>query len=161
MTPLRLSPAEVIQFLDSVAAPKHRTILTTCSAAGLRISEAVRLTLPAIDSQRMVLRVAQGKGQKDRYVMLSPTLLAILRDWWRVSRSTPWLFPGDRPEDPITTRAVNRALPEGPSALRHSEADHAPFAAPRLRGPSPGSRHWFSSCRSTARHDMMSSFCMV
>ena len=107
--PVVLSPAEVVQFLDCVAAAKHRTILTTCYAAGLRISEAVRLTPPAIDSQRMVLRIEQGKGQKDRYVMLSPKLLTILRDWWRVSRSTPWIFPGDRPGDPITTRAVNRA----------------------------------------------------
>jgi len=91
--PVVLSPAEVVQFLDSVKQPEHRTILTTCYAAGLRISEAVHLTLPAIDSQRMVLHVKQGKGQKDRDVMLSPKLLAILRDWWRVSRSRPWLFP--------------------------------------------------------------------
>jgi integrase/recombinase XerD len=133
--PVVLSRAEVVQFLDSVAAPKHRTILTTCYAAGLRLSEAVRLTLPAIDSQRMVLRVEQGKGQKDRYVMLSQTLLATLRDWWRVRRSTPWLFPGDRPGDPITTRAVNRACrkahrrcgipkPITPHSLRHAFAVH-------------------------------------
>src|SRR2546427_5268454 len=95
--PVVLSPEEVVQFLDCVKQPKHRTILTTCYGAGLRISEAVRLTIPAIDSQRMVLRVAQGKGQKDRYVMLSPKLLEILRDWWKMSRPTPWLFPGDRP----------------------------------------------------------------
>ena len=73
--PVVLSPAEVVQFLDCVKAPKHRTILTTCYAAGLRVSEAVHLTIPAIDSQRMVLRVDQGKGRKDRYVMRSPRLL--------------------------------------------------------------------------------------
>ena len=133
--PVVLSRAEVGQFLDCVAAPMHRAILTTCYAAGLRISEAVRLTPPTIDSQRMVLRVEQGKGQKDRYVMLSPKLLQILRDWWRVSRSTPWLFPGDRPGDPITTRAVNRACrkahrrcgipkPITPHSLRHAFAVH-------------------------------------
>ena len=133
--PVVLSPAEVVQFLDGVAAPKHRAILTTCDAAGLRISEAVRLTPPAIDSQRMVLRVEQGKGQKDRDVMLSPTLLEILRDWWRVSRSRPWLFPGDRHGEPITTRAVNRACrqahrrcripkPITPHSLRHAFAVH-------------------------------------
>ena len=133
--PVVLSPAEVVQFLDCVAAPKHRTILTTCYAAGLRISEAVRLTPSAIDSQRMVLRIAQGKGQKDRYVMLSPTLLQMLRDWWRVSRSRPWLFPGDRPGEPITARAVNRACrkahrrgripkPITPHSLRHAFAVH-------------------------------------
>jgi site-specific recombinase XerD len=133
--PVVLSPAEVVQFLASVARPNHRTILTICYAAGLRISEAVRLTPAAIDSQRMVLRVEQGKGQKDRYVMLSPRLLAILRDWWRVSRSRPWLFPGDRPGTPITTRAVNRACraaqrrcgipkPITPHSMRHAFAVH-------------------------------------
>ena len=133
--PVVLSPSEVVTFLAAVADVKHRTILTTCYAAGLRISEAVRLSLPAIDSQRMVLRVEHGKGQKDRYVMLSPRLLAILRDWWRVSRSRPWLFPGARPGDPITTRAVNRACrkahrrcgvpkPITPHSLRHAFAVH-------------------------------------
>jgi site-specific recombinase XerD len=133
--PIVLSPDEVVRFLACVAAPKHRTILTTCYAAGLRISEAVRLTPRAIDSQRMVLRVEQGKGQKDRYVMLSPTLLAILRDWWRVSRPTHWLFPGDHPGHPLTTRAVNRACrkaqaccgipkPITPHSLRHAFAVH-------------------------------------
>jgi len=142
--PVVLSPAEVVQFLDCVAAPKHRTILTTCYAAGLRISEAVRLTPPAIDSQRMVLRIEQGKGQKDRYVMLSPKLLTILRDWWRVSRSTPWIFPGDRPGDPITTRAVNRACrkahrrcgipkPITPHSLRHAFAVHLLEAGTNVR----------------------------
>jgi integrase len=136
--PVVLSPAEVVQFLDGVAAPKHRTILTTCYAAGLRISEAVRLTPPTIDSQRMVLRVEQGKGQKDRDVMLSPTRLQIVRDWWRVSRSRPWRFPGDRPGEPITTRAVNRACrkahrrcripkPITPHSLRSVSTWYPPF----------------------------------
>ena len=95
--PVVLSPEEVVQFLDGVTQPHHRTILTTCYAAGLRISEAVRLTAPAIDSQRMVLRIALGKGQQDRYVMLSPKLLEILRAWWTRTRPTHWLFPGARP----------------------------------------------------------------
>src|SRR5713101_5957865 len=86
--PVVLSPEEVVQFLECVKQPKHRTILTTCYAAGLRISEAVRLTIPAIDSQRMVLRVMQGKGQKDRDVMLSPKLLEMLREWWKLTRPT-------------------------------------------------------------------------
>ena len=133
--PVVLSPAEVVQFLDGIKMPKHRTILTTCYAAGLRISEAVHLTLPAIDSQRMVLRIEQGKGQKDRYVMLSPKLLEILRDWWRVSRPNHWLFPGDRPGSPITCHAVDRACqqaqrrsriakPITPHSLRHAFAVH-------------------------------------
>lgn len=133
--PVILSPAEVVQFLDAVTAQPHRTILTVCYAAGLRISEAVHLTLPAIDSQRMVLHVKLGKGQKDRDVMLSPKLLTILRDWWRVRRPRPWLFPGDRPGTPLTTRAVNRACrkalrrchipkPITPHSLRHAFAVH-------------------------------------
>ena len=107
--PVVLSPEEVVQFLDGVKAAKHRAILTTCYAAGLRISEAVRLTVSAIDSERMVLRIAKGKGQKDRYVMLSPKLLAILRTWWKVHRPRHWLFPGERPETPITPEAVRHA----------------------------------------------------
>jgi site-specific recombinase XerD len=133
--PVVLSPAEVVQFLDHVAAPHHRTILTTCYAAGLRISEAVHLTLSAVDSQRMVLRIEQGKGQKDRYVMLSPTLLEILREWWRRRRPRHWLFPGDDPSIPITAHAVNRAChqaqrrsglhkPITPHSLRHAFAVH-------------------------------------
>ena len=98
--PVVLSPEEVVQFLDGVKAAKHHAILTTCYAAGLRISEAVRLTVSAIDSQRMVLRVAQGEGRKDRYVMLSPKLLQVLRAWWRVDRPrarAPPASAGGRP----------------------------------------------------------------
>jgi len=133
--PVVLSPEEVVQFLGGVASRKHRVILTTCYAAGLRISEAVRLTLPAIDSARMVVRVEQGKGQKDRYVMLSPKLLDILRDWWRVERPGHWLFPGDRPGRPISKDAVEHACrqarrlsripkPITPHSLRHAFAVH-------------------------------------
>jgi integrase/recombinase XerD len=75
-----LSPGEVAAFLDAVKSPKQRVILTVCYAAGLRVSEAVRLKPAAIDSQRMVIRVEAGKGRKDRYVMLSARLLALLRD---------------------------------------------------------------------------------
>ncbi len=107
--PVVLSPQEVVQFLDAVKAPKHRAILTTCYAAGLRISEAIALTVSAIDSERMVLRITKGKGQKDRYVILSPKLLGVLRDWWKVERPRHWLFPGERPEAPITRRAVQLA----------------------------------------------------
>jgi len=109
--------------------------LTTCYAAGLRVTEAIRLTPSAIDSRRMVIRVVQGKGQRDRYVMLSPRLLEILRTWWRQARPAPWLFPGDRPDHPITSRSVDRACrrahrrcrirkPITPHALRHAFAVH-------------------------------------
>ena len=142
--PVVLSPQEVVQFLDAVKAPKHRAILTTCYAAGLRISEAIALTVSAIDSERMVLRITKGKGQKDRYVMLSPKLLAVLRDWWKVERPRHWLFPGERPEAPITRRAVQLACriarrrarlakPVSPHSLRHAFSVHLLEAGTDLR----------------------------
>ena len=84
--PVVLSPEEVLHFLSCVGSTKHRAILTTCYAAGLRISEAISLKPTDIDSQRMVIRVDQGKGQKDRYVMLSPRLLETLRSYFRAVR---------------------------------------------------------------------------
>jgi integrase/recombinase XerD len=133
--PVVLSPEEVLQFLACVASRKHRAILTTCYAAGLRVSEAIALTLPAIDSKRMVVRVEQGKGMKDRYVMLSPKLLEILRAWWRVERPEHWLFPGDLPSQHISRGAVehecqkahgicNISKPITPHSLRHAFAVH-------------------------------------
>jgi site-specific recombinase XerD len=133
--PVILSPEEVLRFLDCVISFKHRTILTTCYAAGLRISEAVHLKPHHIDSQRMVIRVEQGKGQKDRYVMLSPKLLETLRNWWRVERPAEWLFPGDAAGKPISRDAVGHACqkaqklcgipkPITPHSLRHAFAVH-------------------------------------
>jgi site-specific recombinase XerD len=133
--PIVLSRTEVRQFLATVPSLKHRTILSVCYAAGLRISEAVRLQPADIDSQRMVLRVTQGKGQKDRYVMLSPRLLELLRTWWRVATPRAWLFPGTRAGRPITPDAVEEAClqaqrrcgipkPITPHALRHAFAVH-------------------------------------
>ena len=142
--PVVLSPQEVVQFLDAVKAAKHRAILTACYAAGLRISEAIALTVSAIDSERMVLRIAKGKGQKDRYVMLSPKLLVILRAWWKIQRPRHWLFPGERPDTPITRNAVQRACRIAsrrarlgkvvtPHLLRHSFAVHLLEAGTDLR----------------------------
>ena len=133
--PIVLSPEEVRHFLSCVASPKHRTILTTCYAAGLRISEAVRLKPTEIDSQRMVIRVEQGKGQKDRYVMLSPKLLEILRNWWRLEKPKPWLFPSNIPGRHLTRFAVEDACQEArrasgiskpisPHSMRHAFAVH-------------------------------------
>src|SRR5579864_9556303 len=131
-----LSPEEVMQFLGAVESRKQHTILTTCYAAGLRISEAVALQPPAIDSKRMVLRVEQGKGQKDRYVMLSPKLLETLRSYWRaVHPQGGWLFDGDVSGQPITRFAVERACrearqlsrirkPISPHSMRHAFAVH-------------------------------------
>ena len=133
--PVILSPEEVVEFLGCVSENKHRTILTTCYAAGLRISEAVSLQSHHIDSQRMVIRVELGKGKKDRYVMLSPKLLETLRQWWRLERPQIWLFPGDRPEQHITRYAVEQACqkargrcripkPITPHSMRHAFAVH-------------------------------------
>jgi integrase/recombinase XerD len=142
--PVVLSRDEVLRFLDAVEARKHRVILTVCYAAGLRISEALRLTPAAIDSRRMVIRVEEGKGRKDRYVMLSPQLLAILRDYWRAARPGSWLFPGYLPGQPITRHAVaiacraarrrcNIGKPVTPHTLRHAFAVHLLEAGADLR----------------------------
>ena len=116
--PVVPSPGEVVQFPDCVAGVHHRAILTACYAAGLRISEAVSLRPTDIDSRRMVIRVDQGKGRKDRYVMLSPRLLEILRDYWRRTRPAGgWLFPGRIRGRHLGRHAVNDACGE---ALRRS-----------------------------------------
>ena len=98
--PVVMSPEEVLQFLGCIGSMKHRAILTTCYAAGLRISEVVTLKPTDIDSQRMVIRVDQGKGQKDRYVMLSPMLLDILRARPKPAWSHAWVS-----QSPITCAA--------------------------------------------------------
>jgi site-specific recombinase XerD len=133
--PVVPSPEEVALFLGAVKSPKHRAILTVCYAAGLRVSEAVSLKPAAIDSQRMVVRVEAGKGGKDRYVMLSPTLLELLRSYWKAARPQEWLFPGNRPGQPISRCAVELACkqalersgigkPLTPHSLRHAFAVH-------------------------------------
>jgi integrase/recombinase XerD len=133
--PVILSREEVMRLLECVDRLKHRTILTAAYAAGLRLSEATHLRVSDIDSQRMVLRVEQGKGRKDRYVMLSPRLLEVLRSYWKVGRPRTWLFPGDAPDQPITKGAVEAACqkahrasgitkPITPHSLRHAFATH-------------------------------------
>ena len=133
--PVILSPEEVMQFLGCIGENKHRAILTCCYAAGLRISEAVALQVTHIDSERMMIRVEQGKGRKDRYIMLSSKLLEILRNWWREERPQLWLFPGQIPGRHISTDAVEHmcqraherchiAKPITPHSLRHAFAVH-------------------------------------
>lgn len=133
--PVILSTEEVMHFLDSIGSLKYRVILMTAYATGLRISEATHLKVTDIDSQRMMLRVDQGKARKDRYVMLSPRLLEELRAYWKAVRPTLWLFPGDLPGKPITRSAVEQACqrahrasgikkPLTPHSLRHAFATH-------------------------------------
>ena len=121
--PVILSREEVGHFLECIASRKHRTILMTAYAAGLRVTETTRLKVTDIDSQRMTLRVEQGKGGKDRLVMLSPQLLEVLRAYWKASRPTEWLFPGASlayPSPPVLwNKPVKRptAYPESRSRL--------------------------------------------
>jgi integrase/recombinase XerD len=134
--PVVMSPEEVLQFLGCVGNLEHRAILTTCYAAGLRISEAIHLKPTHIDSKRMVIRVELGKGQRDRCVMLSPKLLETLRAYWRQFRPTgDWLFEGETPGQPINRMTLQRACykarrlsrifkPITPHSLRHAFAVH-------------------------------------
>jgi site-specific recombinase XerD len=114
--PVVLSRAELARFFAAVPNLKHRTVLMTMYGAGLRLSEALRLRVGDIDSARQCLRVAQGKGQKDRYTVLPPTLLQQLRVYWKATRPSSWLFPGQRPDQPLTMTAIQRRC--GPAARR-------------------------------------------
>ena len=133
--PVVLSADEVVRFLEAIPSLKSRTALTTVYAAGLRVSEVVMLKIADIDSGRMVIRVEHGKGGKDRYVMLSPQLLRILRGYWRLARPKRWLFPGrdeERPLEPTTLHAACRSARTAAGlakevtahTLRHSFATH-------------------------------------
>ena len=133
--PVVLSPEEVARFLEAAPGVKYKAALSVAYGAGLRVSEVVSLKLSDIDSKRMMLRVEQGKGRKDRYAMLSPVLLELLRDWYRIARPQGWLFPGQNPVNPMTTRQLTRACHAAaqmaeltkrvtPHTLRHSFATH-------------------------------------
>ena len=133
-----LSQEEVARLLEAAPGLKYKAALSVAYGAGLRVSEVVALKVSDIDSQRMTLRVEQGKGQRDRYVMLSPQLLELLREWWRAARPQAWLFPGQNPINPMSARQLVRAVHAAknlagiskrvsPHTLRHS------FATRRLR----------------------------
>src|ERR1700694_1203662 len=106
--PVVLSPEEVARLLDAAPGLKYKAALSVAYGAGLRAAEVISLKIGDIDSKRMVIRVEQGKGRKDRYVMLSPHLLELLRAWWRAARPQGWLFPGRDRVQPMTTRQLNR-----------------------------------------------------
>jgi integrase/recombinase XerD len=133
--PVVLSPEEVVRFLEAAPGIKYKAALSVAYGAGLRVSEVVSLKISDVESKRMVLRVEQGKGRKDRYAMLSPRLLKLLRDWYRVAQPQGWLFPGQNPINPMTTRQLTRACHAAahvaeitkrvtPHTLRHSFATH-------------------------------------
>ena len=133
--PVVLSPEEMARFLEAAPGIKYKAALSVAYGAGLRVSEVVALRVSDIDSERMMLRVEQGKGRKDRHAMLSPVLLTLLRDWYRVARPQGWLFPGQNSVSPMSTRQLTRACHAAaqaaeitkrvtPHTLRHSFATH-------------------------------------
>jgi integrase/recombinase XerD len=133
--PVVLSPEEVVRLLDAAPGLKYKAALSVAYGAGLRAAEVVALKVSDIDSKRMLIRVEQGKGRKDRNVMLSPHLLEVLRAWWKAARPQGWLFPGRDPVKPMTTRQLNRACHAAAHlaeinkrvslhTLRHSFATH-------------------------------------
>ncbi len=138
--PAVLSVEEVTLLLQAAPGAKYKAALGAAYGAGLRVSEVVALKVGDIDSERMLLRVEQGKGRKDRHAMLSPQLLELLRDWWVEGRRRGvllprgWLFPGRNPIEPLSTRQINRAIHAAeaagikkrvsPHTLQHSFATH-------------------------------------
>jgi integrase/recombinase XerD len=139
--PVVLSRDEAARLIAAATNLKYHTALSIAYGTGLRVSEIVSLKVTDIDSERMTLRVEQGKGRKDRYAMLSPLLLERLRTWWRYANAkgkmlpNGWLFPGMNPVDPLTARQLNRAVHDAAEAakidkrvsmhtLRHSFATH-------------------------------------
>jgi len=139
--PVVLSRDEAARLIAAATNLKYHTALSIAYGTGLRVSEIVSLKVSDIDSERMTLRVEQGKGRKDRYAMLSPLLLERLRTWWRYANAkgkmlpNGWLFPGMNPVDPLTARQLNRAVHDAAEAakidkrvtmhtLRHSFATH-------------------------------------
>ena len=133
--PVVLSPDEVARLLNAAPGLKYKAALSVAYGAGLRASEVISLKVCDIDSKRMIIRVEQGKGRKDRNVMLSPHLLALLRAWWQAARPKGWLFPGRNPVQPMTARQLNRACHAAAQmaeinkrvslhTLRHSFATH-------------------------------------
>ena len=163
--PVVLSQEEVSRFLDNLPNLKHRALIMTAYATSMRVSEVVSLRAADIDSDRMMIRVEQGKGRKDRYVMLSPNLLELLRVYWKVARPADWLFPGQRPGTHLTAKRVLQVCIKAGAAagltkratvraLRHSFATHLLEAGANIRVIQVLLGH--RSLRTTARYTHVS-----
>ena len=133
--PVVLTPEEVVRFLEAAPGAKYKAAFAVAYGAGLRVSELAALKISDIDSERMMIRVEHGKGGKDRHAMLSPQLLDLLRHWYCLARPRGWLFPGQEPTNPTSTRQLTRACHAAadvaainkrvtPHTLRHSFATH-------------------------------------
>jgi site-specific recombinase XerD len=120
--PVTLSPEEVTRLLAVVPGLRERAAMEVAYAAGLRLNEVLQLKVSDIDSERMILRVDQGKGKKDRNVMLSPALLETLRDYWKQSRPRVWLFPGKGTKRPLNATVIQRAFSQAKREARISKA---------------------------------------
>jgi integrase/recombinase XerD len=142
--PVIVSPEEVLRLLEAAPSLTHHVIFSTMYGTGLRVSEALHLRVPDLDSQRMTIRIEQGKGHRDRYVPLSPKLLELLRTYWRKLRPQPWLFPGQFPNQPLRREAVRDAITRAseraglkkhisPHSLRHAYAVHLLEAGTDIR----------------------------
>ena len=142
--PVILSVDEVARFFAAVPNLKHRIALMTAYAAGLRVSEVVHLKNTDIDSSRMLIRIDQGKGGRDRYIMLSPQLLTVLRAYWRETRPAQWLFPGQDDSRPLDASVLQTGCrnarataklgkPITVHTLRHSFATHLLEAGTDIR----------------------------
>jgi|CXWL01.1.fsa_nt_gi site-specific recombinase XerD len=142
--PVVLSREEIATFFEAVSNLKHRTVLMTMYGCGVRIAEALALRVNDIDSNRMLIRVEQGKGRRDRYTILPPTLLEGLREYWKVSRPRPWLFPGLTLQQPLTQGTLHHVIrrirkeagltkPVTTHTMRHCFATHLLEAGVDLR----------------------------
>lgn len=142
--PIVLSQEELQRFFDALVSVKHKALFMTAYGAGLRVSELVSLRVEDIDSKRMLIRVQQGKGQKERYAKLSQHLLEVLRDYYRTCRPNGWLFPGRTPDEPLNRMTVNKAIEAvckraglskkiTPHTFRHTYATHMLDAGADLR----------------------------
>ena len=149
--PVVLSGEEIVRFLQAVPGLRNRAALTTAYGAGLRVCEVAALKVGDIDSSRMVIRVEHGKGGKDRYVMLSPQLLGILRAYWRLAKPAAWLFPGRQGDRPVSTATLQAACRVAAREADLGKPVTVSHAAPQLRHAPARSRHRYPHHPGAAR----------